>query len=84
MGRRRPGARRGSGHRRGRGKAAVRRSPTLAGTLRVTKPGVATVETAEGSFRVARRGLREAMNATRSRSRSFPPVVARRSPWYKV
>ena len=62
MGRRRPGARRGSGHRRGRGKAAVRRSPTLAGTLRVTKPGVATVETAEGSFRVARRGLREAMN----------------------
>ena len=72
MGRRRPGARRGSGHRRGRGKAAVRRSPTLAGTLRVTKPGVATVETAEGSFRVARRGLREAMNGDEVTVSVFP------------
>ena len=62
MGRRRPGARRGGGHRRGGGKAAMRRSPTLAGTLHVTRPGMATVETPEGSFRVARRGLREAMN----------------------
>ena len=66
MGRRRPGAR------RGRGKAAVRRSPTLAGTLRVTKPGVATVETAEGSFRVARRGLREAMNGDEVTVSVFP------------
>jgi ribonuclease R len=50
----------------------VRRSPTLAGTLRVTKPGVATVETAEGSFRVARRGLREAMNGDEVTVSVFP------------
>lgn len=50
----------------------MRRSPTLAGTLRVTKPGVATVETAEGSFRVARRGLREAMNGDEVTVSVFP------------
>lgn len=72
MGRRRPGARRGSGHRRGRGKAAVRRSPTLTGTLHVSRPGMATVETAEGSFRVARRGLREAMNGDEVTVSVFP------------
>ena len=72
MGRRRPGARRSGGHRHGGGKAAMRRSPTLAGTLRVTKPGVATVETAEGSFRVARRGLREAMNGDEVTVSVFP------------
>lgn len=72
MGRRRPGARRGGGHRHGGGKAAMRRSPTLTGTLRVTKPGVATVETAEGSFRVARRGLREAMNGDEVTVSVFP------------
>ncbi len=72
MGRRRPGARRGGGHRRGGGKAAMRRSPTLAGTLRVTRPGVATVETPEGSFRVARRGLREAMNGDEVTVSVFP------------
>lgn len=72
MGRRRPGARRSGGHRHGGGKAAMRRSPTLAGTLHVTKPGVATVETAEGSFRVARRGLREAMNGDEVTVSVFP------------
>lgn len=72
MGRRRPGARRSGGHRHGGGKAAMRRSPTLTGTLRVTKPGVATVETAEGSFRVARRGLREAMNGDEVTVSVFP------------
>jgi ribonuclease R len=50
----------------------MRRSPTLTGTLRVTKPGVATVETAEGSFRVARRGLREAMNGDEVTVSVFP------------
>lgn len=72
MGRRRPGARRGGGHRRGGGKAAMRRSPTLAGTLHVTRPGMATVETPEGSFRVARRGLREAMNGDEVTVSVFP------------
>lgn len=72
MGRRRPGARRSGGHRHGGGKAAMRRSPTLTGTLRVTKPGVATVDTAEGSFRVARRGLREAMNGDEVTVSVFP------------
>lgn len=72
MGRRRPGARRGSEHRRGRGKAAVCRSPTLTGTLHVSRPGMATVETAEGSFRVARRGLREAMNGDEVTVSVFP------------
>ena len=72
MGRRRPGARRGGNHRRGGGKAALRRSPTLVGTLRVTRPGVATVETPEGSFRVARRGLREAMNGDEVTVSVFP------------
>ena len=72
MGRRRPGARRGGGHRRGGGKAAMRRSPTLTGTLHVTRPGVATVETPEGSFRVARRGLREAMNGDEVTVSVFP------------
>ena len=72
MGRRRPGARRSGGHRRGGGKAAMRRSPTLTGTLHVTRPGVATVETAEGSFRVARRGLREAMNGDEVTVSVFP------------
>jgi ribonuclease R len=50
----------------------MRRSPTLTGTLHVTRPGVATVETAEGSFRVARRGLREAMNGDEVTVSVFP------------
>lgn len=72
MGRRRLGARRGGNHRHRGGKAALRRSPTLVGTLRVTRPGVATVETPEGSFRVARRGLREAMNGDEVTVSVFP------------
>lgn len=72
MGRRRPGARRSGGHRRGGGKAAMRRSPTLTGTLRVSRPGMATVETPEGTFRVARRGLREAMNGDEVTVSVFP------------
>nr|WP_286160088.1 ribonuclease R [Olsenella sp. KH3B4] len=50
----------------------MRRSPTLAGTLHVTRPGMATVETPEGSFRVARRGLREAMNGDEVTVSVFP------------
>lgn len=34
----------------------------IEGTLRVTRPGVAHVDTAEGTFAVARRGIREGMN----------------------
>lgn len=72
MGRRRPGARRGGSHRPGGRRAPRHRSPTLTGTLRVTKPGTATVETPEGSFRVARRGLREAMNGDEVTVSVFP------------
>ena len=35
---------------------------TLTGRVRVVRPGVATVETPEGSFSVARGGLHEAMD----------------------
>ncbi len=35
---------------------------TIEGTLRVIRPGVAQVDTPEGTFAVARRGVREAMN----------------------
>ena len=34
----------------------------IEGTLRVVRPGAATVQTAEGTFAVARRGVREGMN----------------------
>lgn len=55
-----------AGHRRGRAHRSQRdvrhvRS-TVSGTLRVTRPDSATVETAEGTFQVARGGLREGMN----------------------
>ena len=50
----------------------MRRSPTLTGTLHVSRPGMATVETAEGSFHVARRGLREAMNGDEVTVSVFP------------
>ena len=50
----------------------MRRSPTLTGTLRVSRPGMATVETPEGTFRVARRGLREAMNGDEVTVSVFP------------
>ena len=38
------------------------RRPTIQGTLRVLRPGQARVDTSEGTFAVARRGLREGMN----------------------
>ncbi len=59
MGRKRPHH---GNTRRGSGKGAKRRPATLVGTLLVHSPGVAEVETPEGTFPVARRGLREAMN----------------------
>ena len=34
----------------------------LSGTIRIVRPGLAQVSTAEGTFTVARRGIREAMN----------------------
>lgn len=48
--------------RRGSGSQHKKRRALLAGTLRVVRPGLAQVETAEGTFAVARRGVREGMN----------------------
>lgn len=49
--------------RRRRGRAKTRKTqPMLSGTLRVIRPGLAQIETAEGSFVIARGGLREGMN----------------------
>ena len=48
--------------RRGQGRQRQRRSQELAGTLVVSRPGVAFVETAEGTFDLVRHGQREAMN----------------------
>ena len=48
--------------RRGQGKVARRRRATREGTLRVYGKSSASVETAEGTFAVARNGIREAMN----------------------
>ena len=59
MGRGRP--HRGN-RRRGRSGGPRTRARTLTGTLVVTRPGAAHVETAEGSFELARHGQREAMN----------------------
>ena len=49
---------------RRRGSRPKARKPRafLEGTLRVIREGIAEVETAEGTFSVARRGVREAMN----------------------
>lgn len=47
--------------RRGSTKGPRKQRKTLTGTLRVLRPGVAVVETAEGTFDVARGGMREAM-----------------------
>lgn len=59
MGRKRPhhGSRR-----RGSGRRPPERHDELTGTLVVTRPGSARVETAEGTFELARGGQREAMN----------------------
>ena len=48
--------------RRGRSGGPRRRSRTLTGTLVVSSPGAAHVETAEGEFELVRHGQREAMN----------------------
>ena len=50
------------GRRRGRSGGPRRRSRTLTGTLVVSSPGAAHVETAEGEFELVRHGQREAMN----------------------
>ncbi|MDO4428468.1 MAG: ribonuclease R [Atopobiaceae bacterium] len=59
MGRERP--HRGN-RRRGRGGGPRRNARTLTGTLVVTRPGAAFVETPEGAFDLVRHGQREAMN----------------------
>ena len=59
MGRSRP--HRGN-RRRGRGGGPRRRARTLTGTLVVSRPGAAFVETPEGTFDLVRHGQREAMN----------------------
>ncbi|WP_455137032.1 ribonuclease R family protein [Thermophilibacter sp.] len=48
--------------RRGRSGGPRSRARTLTGTLVVSRPGVARVETPEGSFDLVRHGQREAMN----------------------
>lgn len=48
--------------RRGRSGGARERSHTLAGTLVVSRPGAAHVETPEGDLELVRHGQREAMN----------------------
>lgn len=55
--------RRGHGHHGGQ-RQGGRQSPrkTATGRLRISSPGVAAVETAEGTFPVARRGIREGMD----------------------
>lgn len=49
-------------NRRGSSKGPRKQRRTLTGILRVLRPGIATVETAEGSFEVTRSGAREAMS----------------------
>lgn len=53
---------------------AHRPRQTVSGTLRVTRPGVATVETAEGTFPVARGGMREGMGGDE--------VLVSLAPWH--
>ena len=48
--------------RRGRTQGPRKPRKVLTGILRVLRPGVVVVETSEGTFDVARRGLREAMS----------------------
>lgn len=45
-----------------RGSGAHRRGAAMTGVLHVTRPGTATVTTSEGTFPVARGGVREGMN----------------------
>ena len=60
MGRKRPH----KGNRRRGNTQGPRRKPQdlLAGTIRIARPGIAEVETAEGTFMVARGGIHEAMH----------------------
>lgn len=59
MGRKRPH----KGSRRRRGRSGVRRSPEVVqGIIRVIRPGVAELRCAEGTYPVARGGIREAMD----------------------
>ena len=48
--------------RQGRAKRARRQSKLLTGTLRITRPGSGTVFTPEGTFTLARHGIREGMD----------------------
>ncbi len=48
--------------RRGSAKGPRKQRRAITGTLRVLRPGVASVETAEGSFEVVRSGMHEAMS----------------------
>lgn len=59
MARRHPG---GGRRRGGSPRKAHKPRQTVTGSIRVTRPGVATVDTAEGRFAVGRGGIREAMN----------------------
>lgn len=59
MGRKRPHH---GNRRRGSGRSTPRRREVLTGRLVVTRPGCARVETPEGAFDLAARGMREAMN----------------------
>lgn len=59
MGRRRPHH---GNRRRGRSGGPRQRPRTVAGTMHVSRPGSAYVETPEGSFDLVRHGQREAMN----------------------
>ena len=48
--------------RQGRAKRARKQSKLLTGTLRITRPGSGTVFTPEGTFTLARHGIREGMD----------------------
>jgi len=47
---------------RGRHQSVRRQRLTLTGVIRIVRPGIATVETPEGTFSVARGGIHEAMS----------------------
>ena len=61
------GRKRSRGRSRGPRSHTRRRPQTMEGTIRVLRPGVAEVACAEGTFPVARGGIREAMDADRVR-----------------
>ncbi|MBP3884340.1 MAG: ribonuclease R [Olsenella sp.] len=59
---------RGGGHRRGPHANTRKPLPVLTGTIRIHRPGVADITTAEGTFPVARGGIREAMDGDEVRA----------------